>query len=272
MSHTKNISKEFLIQSLKEELELQKDLFSDKFGYSKIKGIVLGDKILTIGNDTKLLSTTFELMLKEVIESFISKNSEFEAIYADVQNKYPDVTIKHKGTGTLWALDFKSTYRTSNDSVSGFTLGTYRGYFRDRHSLRNIMFPYKDYKAHLVLGIVYSENKHATPEGQVIDISRQDTISPVIKDIEFLVVEKYKIAGDVPGSGNTTNIGSVTNLERLKKGKGVFSEAGEQTFDHYWANYHRAQDEKDKGISSTYKSFGEYSQMTIDDYLRMVEK
>ena len=46
-----------------------------------------------------------------------------------------------------------------------------------------------------------------------------------------------KIAIDRPGSGNTKNIGSVTNIEALKSGKGPFAELGEEVFDDYWKFY-----------------------------------
>jgi len=59
----------------------------------------------------------------------------------------------------------------------------------------------------------------------------------VAKDFEFFVQEKYKIAIDRPGSGNTKNIGSVTNIEALKSGKGPFAELGEEVFDDYWKFY-----------------------------------
>ena len=56
-------------------------------------------------------------------------------------------------------------------------------------------------------------------------------------DFEFIFQEKYKIAKDRPGSGNTKNIGSVTNIEDLKNGTGTFSKLGVKIFDDYWINY-----------------------------------
>ena len=59
----------------------------------------------------------------------------------------------------------------------------------------------------------------------------------VVKDITFFVQEKWKIAFDRPGSGNTKNIGSVCLIDDLVNGKGVFAELGEDVFDDYWTNY-----------------------------------
>jgi hypothetical protein len=58
-----------------------------------------------------------------------------------------------------------------------------------------------------------------------------------VKDFVFVVQEKYKIASDRPGSGNTKNIGSVTKLDELINGKGPFAELGEDVFDDYWVFY-----------------------------------
>jgi len=59
----------------------------------------------------------------------------------------------------------------------------------------------------------------------------------VIKDVEFIVQEKYKIASDKPGSGNTKNIGSAKKIEQIRTGAGIFSEYGMSVFDDYWMYY-----------------------------------
>ena len=59
----------------------------------------------------------------------------------------------------------------------------------------------------------------------------------MISNIQFFVVEKWKIASDRSGSGNTANIGSIRNIDDILAGKGVFSKLGENWFDDYWMNY-----------------------------------
>lgn len=49
--------------------------------------------------------------------------------------------------------------------------------------------------------------------------------------------EKWRIASDKTGSGNTKNIGSIKNIDDLVNGNGSFAPQGEQVFDHYWMNY-----------------------------------
>jgi len=43
------------------------------------------------------------------------------------------------------------------------------------------------------------------------------------REVDVFVQEKWKIAGDTPGSGNTTNIGSISGiLEEFERGAVVF--------------------------------------------------
>ncbi len=54
---------------------------------------------------------------------------------------------------------------------------------------------------------------------------------------QFFVTEKWKIASDKGGSGNTANIGSINNIANIISGYGMFSQLGEDWFDAYWMNY-----------------------------------
>ena len=72
---------------------------------------------------------------------------------------------------------------------------------------------------------------------QVINVDKLTSITSQIKDFEFFVAEKWRIACDSQGSGNTANIGSITDINDLKNGNGVFANLGEEWFDEYWMNY-----------------------------------
>lgn len=58
-----------------------------------------------------------------------------------------------------------------------------------------------------------------------------------MKILYFFVQPKWKIAQDIPGSGNTRNIGGITDIKNLINGTGPFSTLGEDIFDDYWMNY-----------------------------------
>ncbi len=67
------------------------------------------------------------------------------------------------------------------------------------------------------------------------------------KDLQFFVVEKWKIASDKSGSGNTANIGSINSIKDIVNGFGMFSKLGEEWFDDYWMNYKKIRVPDNKG-------------------------
>ena len=97
-------------------------------------------------------------------------------------------------------------------------------------------------------------------EREVTTVKNLKSITSVIKDFDFFAAEKWKIASDKQGSGNTANIGSIIDIEDLKKGNGIFSLLGEEWFDEYWMNYGKSTMIKD-GITikiTTLKNFLEF--------------
>ena len=221
-----------------------------------VKGFIdIYKNIYTISVDTKVVSKIIELMLFPVLLQFAEKNS-YKIIPSEHQNHYPDITFVLKD-GSKIAVDLKSSYRTSAKRINGFTLGAFTGYFRNRKSDKNIAFPYSDYSAHLVLGIIYSRTKDMD-EKKKYSIEDLPNIISVVRDFDFIIHEKWKLASDRPGSGNTKNIGSVKTIEALRSGNGSFAEHGEKIFNDYWM-YYLTSDMALK-IESTvpYKNLAEY--------------
>ena len=61
--------------------------------------------------------------------------------------------------------------------------------------------------------------------------------------------EKWRIAGDRAGSGNTTNVGSIYGtIEDFSAGNGVF--ASEAEFLEYWRGYKRTNQERQSSYSN----------------------
>lgn len=201
-----------------------------------IKGFIDTQRnIYAISADTKVISKLIELMLIPYFGEFAEKN-EYSLHLTEHQNYYPDMTFISPA-GEKIAIDVKSTYRTSKNRVSGFTLGAFTGYFRQRDSRKNISFPYREYSRHYVLGIIYSRGKIPPDERKVYRLADLTNIQSVAHDFVFLLQEKWKLATDRPGSGNTKNIGSVNNIVSLVNGEGAFAFDSEGIFDDYWMNY-----------------------------------
>jgi hypothetical protein len=201
-----------------------------------VKGFIdVYQNIYTVSVDTKVISKIIELMLFPVISRF-ADDHQFQMILSLHQNHYPDITFMLPDNVKI-ALDLKSTYRISENRANGFTLGAFTGYFRQRKSTKNIAFPYEQYSAHFVLGTIYSRNEAVLDERNIYRLSELKNIASVIRDFEFLLQEKWRISSARPGSGNTKNIGSVTDIAALRDGKGPFLPYGERMFNDYWVNY-----------------------------------
>ena len=209
---------------------------STKKGDWVIKGFIdIARNIYTISADTKVISKIMELLLFPKICQF-AKEYGYKMILCKEQNYYPDVSFIDS-KNNKYALDLKSTYRKNDNTVNGMTLGAFTGYFRDRKSTKNITFSYDEYVGHFVLGVIYTRADNTDHEGHIYKLDELLNITSVVKDFSFFIQEKYKIATDRPGSGNTKNIGSVTNFDILIKGKGPFAELDEEVFDDYWMYY-----------------------------------
>ncbi|MCY4147667.1 MAG: restriction endonuclease [Chloroflexi bacterium] len=221
---------------MREYLPVFQSTIANDIGDWVVKGFIdTYRNIYTVSVDTKVISKLIELMLFPRIAEFARLHS-YELHLAEHQNHYPDLTLA--GTdGQKIAFDLKSTYRTGARTASGFTLGAFTGYFRNRDSRKNISFPYREYKRHYVLGVIYSRSRESIDERSMFNLEELDSIQSVAHDFVFLLQEKWKIASDKPGSGNTKNIGSTKSVQDLVDGNGAFSTLGERVFDHYWRNY-----------------------------------
>ena len=217
------------------------DYVSTDDGQWSIKGFIdICRNIYTISSDTKIISKILEIHLFPRILDFAEKTG-YRLVLAEHQNYYPDISFVHADDESIkFAVDFKTTYRLEDNPefCNGFTLGSHGEYFVNRNSSKNIQFPYGQYSGHFCLGIIYS--RHADrelDETHTYRLEELHSIASVIKDFQFFVAEKWKIASDKSGSGNTANIGSINKISDILSGRGMFSCLGEKWFDDYWMNY-----------------------------------
>ncbi len=202
-----------------------------------IKGFIdVYKRIYTISVDTKIVSKVLELLLFPMFVEFAKKHG-LEIELCPQQNFYPDLTFTHRPSGRRFAVDIKSTYRTSATEVNGMTLGAFTGYFRNRDSNKNTLYPYGQYKEHFVLGVIYSRCDGTNDERKEFTIDQLQQIPSVIREFQFFAQPKFRIAASRPGSGNTKNIGSVIKIEELVEGTGPFAALGQQVYDDYWMFY-----------------------------------
>lgn len=261
----------------KTEFKTALDKFADKLEKSvstengdwTIKGFIdVYKNIYTISSDTKIVSKILEIHIFPQILQFAEEN-DYKIILTEHQNYYPDITFIHKKNETIkFAVDLKTTYRKKS-GIASFTLGSHGSYFKERDKKKNIQFPYNDYLGHYCLGIIYTrtdlkeeiseteiyqvkelQEKYDKSilkigEREITTVDNLKSITSVIKDFEFFTAEKWKIASDKQGSGNTANIGSTLSIYDLRNENGIFSQLGEEWFDEYWINYGSATMVKD---------------------------
>jgi hypothetical protein len=253
----------------KSDFKKELDKFADKLekyvstdnGDWTVKGFIdVYKNIYTISSDTKIVSKILEIHIFPQILQF-ADSIGYKIILAEKQNWYPDLTLVNKTNEDVkFAIDIKTTFRR-NDKTAGFTLGSHGGYFKERDKDKNIQFPYNQYTGHYCLGVIYTrtdvtediseteifqvqdlQEEYETPnkkvgEREVTTVKNLKSITSVIKDFDFFASEKWKIASDKQGSGNTANIGSIVDIADLKNGNGIFSQLGEEWFDEYWINH-----------------------------------
>lgn len=217
--------------------------------------------IYTISADTKIVSKLLEIHLFPHFCAFAEKEG-YEIELAQYQNWYPDITFILKENPKIkFAVDLKTTYRDEEypEFCNGFTLGSHGEYFRIRTSGKNIQHPYGEYSGHFCLGIIYSRRTvNKNEELRKYTLDEVESIPAVIKDFLFFAEEKWKIASDKSGSGNTANIGSIQNIDDICSGNGVFVNAGEALFDDYWINFGEINTLNKNGEPKKLSSFAEY--------------
>lgn len=169
------------------------------------------------------IQALFEYLAGKRIEK-LGKKLKYDVTPTENPRQYPDcILTKNKPRKKIIAIDIKTTRRINSNRVSGFTLGSYGGYFRSPKKKKGgCVLPYGKINEHWIVGFIYTWDKEA------------DTLH-MVSDIDLIVQKKWKIASKSTGTGTTTAIGSIKNLEKLKKGKGDFKT--EKDFLKHWRRY-----------------------------------
>ena len=113
----------------------------------------------------------------------------------------------------------------ASETASCFTVAAWIGH---REVTLFYEEPYSSYMGHFCLGIIYDRiDSSAMDETKSYTVDQLQSIASVVKNFQFFVAEKWKIASDKSGSGNTANIGSINNIADILIENGMFSRLGE---------------------------------------------
>ena len=214
-------------------------------------GLEKGDEILSLAGR--------DIDSRDDIEAITENEPSDSTLQCTVERNNSKTTINVPPSEfNKLAIDVKTTYREfysrkytypNGDSYEEgdiqpftFTLGSYASFLRN--PTKNIQYDYRAYSGHYIMGFVYTRNENSE-EGLVKDYTDRGEVPPPYQDVEYFVSEKYEIAGETPGSGNTENIGSfrTNDIDDLRQGNGPFAEYGEDLFEEYWRNHGRYREE-----------------------------
>jgi len=167
------------------------------------------------------IQAIFEYMGRERIKKWAEKNN-ITVIESTNTREYPDLTLQEGPLGREIIAVYIKTGRRDGDRT-GFTLGSYWGYFRHPTEKKGgCRLPYGDFTHHWIVGFIYDWDNDA------------DTLH-MISNIDLVVQEKWKIASKTTGTGTTTAMASINRIDDLKKGNGAFK--SEREFLNYWRAY-----------------------------------
>lgn len=204
---------------MKDKISIKRDLehlFSD-FRWN-IKGFIDEENNLyPVPPIPQVITGIFQEITKKKVKKFLKDKYECKIIQGGAR-EYPEMTLLINDKKI--AIDIKTTRRIGNNRISGFTIGSFAGYFLFPNQKKpGCKFPYGDYDEHWIAGFIYSWNA---------DADSKDMVS----DVEVIVQEKWRIASKSTGTGTTFAIGSIKQIDKIKKGEGVFKSKKE--FEKYW--------------------------------------
>lgn len=136
------MNKDQILEALQNEVAGYNKIIATEKGDWIVKGFIdIYKRIYTISIDTKVVSKVIELLLIPTFEDFAKKyNLTLEL--PPQQNFYPDLSFTSNETGEKFAVDIKSTFLDMKGKGKSMTLGAFTGYFRNRKSAKNTLYPY----------------------------------------------------------------------------------------------------------------------------------
>lgn len=204
------------------EINLKKDLEQLFFNFRwNIKGIIDEDgNIYPIPPIPQVITGIFQELTKHKVKKLLREKYECEIVQGGPR-EYPEITaIGGKFGNKKIAIDIKTARRICENRISGFTVGSFTGYFLyPEKKMPGCKFPYGEFNEHWVIGFIYTWNPNA------------DSLN-MVSNVEVIVQPKWKIASKSTGTGTTFAIGSIKEIDKLKKGEGVFK--SEEEFEVYW--------------------------------------
>lgn len=185
-----------------------------------IQGLYRKDgSVLPLPAESSVVGKIVESSLISHLHRRLLLASQLESIPATSDRVYPDITFSGPAIAPhRFAVDIKCARRTEagDKTKSAIAIGTFDAeYFHyPREKTGNIMMPYGNYSAHLSLVALY------------------DYVDATARNVELLVVEKWRVATRKSASGTRCYIAATNEIERIRKEDGDFE--SEREFHRFW--------------------------------------
>ena len=237
-----------------------------------IKGFIdIYRRIYTISVDTKIVSKVLELLLFPMFVDFGKKHG-LKIELCPQQNFYPDLTFTHERSDRRFAVDIKSTYRDSPTEVNGMTLGAFTGYFRNRDSNKNTLYPTANTQA---ISSLASSIPNAVTSPTNASSSRWKTCRRFPPSSKTSSSSPSQVSNRLlPPRQRQHEEHRLGDKHRAVVGNGPFAPLGEEVYDDYWMFYLTRDMAEALSVQRPYmnlKTYLEYKKRGID-VLRKHEK
>jgi len=188
-----------------------------------VEGLYLKDgSIRPLPREAALVGKVLEVSIKEFLARQLLQVNDLRCIAASSDRTYPDFSFD----GSLvhpcrFAVDLKCARRSKSGKQVSYpiSIGTFNAhYFRQPdEKVGNIMMPYGSYTTHLAVIAVY------------------DYLEATARNIELLVVEKWRVATKKRSSTTRCYIAASKAIVDLRAERGDFS--SEDEFNEFWRNH-----------------------------------
>jgi hypothetical protein len=209
------------------EIDLKKALANVFKGFKWAAiGILLEDgSMIPVPRNSTAITAIIEQQALVLLEDWAGKNG-IRMTRARNTREYPDATLEDGPlVDRVAAVDVKTTRRINQNRVSGFTIGSYAGYFLQPDlQLPGCRIPYGDFSEHWIAGFIY-------------DWDDESESLSMVSNIEVIIAEKWRIASRSTGTGTTKHIASVRDITRLRNETGEFG--SKEAFEDFWRKYAR---------------------------------
>ena len=188
-----------------------------------VEGLYLKDgSIRPLPREAALVGKVLEVSIKEFLARQLLQVNDLRCIAASSDRTYPDFTFD----GSLihpsrFAVDLKCSRRSKSGTQVSYpiSIGTFNAHYfrRPDEKVGNIMMPYGSYTSHIVVIALY------------------DYEDATARNVELLVVEKWRVATKKRSSTTRCYIAASKPITDLRAERGDFS--SEDEFNEYWRSH-----------------------------------